>query len=333
MNKSNSNATNGVPVTWYKTRPHPLSEASLLSLIDIKSLALFLDDFTTLVGMPTALLDLEGNILQGAGWQRACTGFHRATPSSCANCTESDTFLIGHLEEGKFVDYKCKNGLWDVVTPVFVGKQHLGNLFCGQFFYDDDVIDDVFFTAQAVRFGYDISDYLAAIHEMPRFSRERVRGVMHFIVNLADYLSNLSLTNLQLSESRSQMEALVSTLPDPVWLKDTKGVFLSCNHAFERLIGAKTGDAIGKTDNDFFDKELANSFRSKDKEVIADGGPKTNEEWISSTKHGKAILLETTKVALTGATGQPIGVLGIARDITQRKQIEEALHLMSRVFT
>lgn len=335
------------PITWHtgplstdiesdlaQARPaNPVSEAPLASLIDIQSLRTLLDDLTLLVGMPTALLDLEGNILQAAGWQRACTTFHRATPSACANCTESDLFLASHLKEGEFVDYKCKNGLWDVVTPVFVGKQHLGNLYCGQFFYDDDEIDDAYFIAQAGRFGFDAEDYLAAIHEMPRFSRERVRSVMRMIVGLASYLSHLSLTNLRLSESRSQMETLINALPDPVWLKDTQGVFQACNRAFERMLGATAGEILGKTDYDFLSPELADFFRQKDREAIAADEPRVNEEWLPHAEKGQSILLETIKTALPGVSGRPIGVLGIGRDMTERKRAEENLHLMSRVFS
>ncbi|MES2878296.1 MAG: EAL domain-containing protein [Pseudomonadota bacterium] len=312
---------------------NPVSEVPLALLVDIESLRSLLDDFSSLIGIATALLDLEGNILQSAGWQQACTGFHRATPSSCTNCTESDLFLASHLQEGEFVDYKCKNGLWDVVTPIFVGQQHLGNLYCGQFFYDDDLVDENFFSAQSERFGYDKTSYLAAIHAIPRFSREHVRRVMAHMVGLASYLSHLSLTNLKLSESRGQMEVLINTLPDPVWLKDADGVFMACNRAFERMLGAPADEILGKTDYDFCPTELADFFRSKDKEALVATGPKINEEWITNAENGQSILLETIKTSLPGVTGKPIGVLGIARDITDRKQVEENLHLMSRVFS
>jgi len=323
-------------ITWDQARsraPNPISEAPLASLIDINSLSTLLDDLTLLLGMPTALLDPQGKILQSAGWQRACTDFHRATPGACINCTESDLFLSSHLKEGEFIDYKCKNGLWDVVTPVFVGDAHLGNLYCGQFFYDDDVIDDGFFIAQAERFGFDTADYLAAIHEMPRFSREQVRRIMGLIVGLASYLSHLSLTNLQLNESRGQMETLINALPDPVWLKDTEGVFLACNQAFGRMFGAPTCEIIGRTDYDFTSPELADFFRQKDREAIAAGTPRVNEEWLTHAESGQPIFLETIKTPMSGVSGRAIGVLGIGRDMTERKRVENNLHLMSRVFS
>ncbi|MBC7861027.1 MAG: EAL domain-containing protein, partial [Burkholderiaceae bacterium] len=342
----NPNRPKAIPVTWHASRPgaepasalqarppNSVSETPLAALIDVESLRTLLDDFSALIGIATALLDLEGNILQSAGWQSACTGYHRANPRSCANCTESDLFLASHLQEGEFVDYKCKNGLWDVVTPVFVGRQHLGNLYCGQFFYDDDDVDEGYFAAQAERFGYPSGAYLEAIRAIPRFSRLHVRRVMAHIVGIASHLSRLSLTNLKLSESRSQMETLINTLPDPVWLKDTDGVFLACNRAFEHMLGAPAAGIVGKTDHDFFPAEQADFFRQKDRESISTSGPKVNEEWLTSAETGQPVLLETIKTALPGANGQPTGVLGIARDITQRKRAEDYLHLMSKVFS
>ncbi len=317
-----------------RARPaNPVSQAPVASLIDLQTLRSLLDHLTALTSMPTALLDLQGNILLGAGWQKACTGFHRAVASSCANCTASDNFLASHLQEGEFVDYKCKNGLWDVVTPVFVDKLHLGNLYCGQFFYDDDVVDDNFFIAQAERFGYDKPAYLAAIHELPRFSRDFVRRVMGLIVKLAVYVSDLSLTNLRLSESRGLMETLLNTLPDPVWLKDSEGIFLGCNRAFERMLGAPAVDILGKTDHHFFNAELADFFRSKDLEAIRASEPRINEEWITRDDGQPAVFMETIKTSLPGLAGEPVGVLAIARDITARKRAEESLHLMSKVFS
>lgn len=306
------------------------ADVPLASLIDLTKLCALMDGFTALIGMTTALLDLDGKVLQGAGWQRACTDFHRVCASSCTNCIESDLFLASHLKEGEFVDYKCKNGLWDVVTPIFVGKQHLANLYCGQFFYEDDLIDDAFFLSQAERHGFDKADYLAAIHQLPRFSRDRVRQIMAHIAGLASYVSHLSLANLQLSESRGQIEALVNSLPDPIWLKDIEGVYLTCNRSFESMLGVTAAEIVGKTDYDFCPAELADFFRQRDQEALVAIAPKINEEWFDSAESGQPVLLETIKTAVYGVTGKAIGVLGIARDITERTREAKLLQQARR---
>jgi PAS domain S-box-containing protein len=135
-----------------------------------------------------------------------------------------------------------------------------------------------------------------------------------------------------LAENEIRLRTLVQTIPDLVWLKDVDGVYLACNRMFERFFGAKEADIVGKTDYDFVDKELADFFREHDRKAMAAGGPSSNEEWINFADNGQRALLETIKVPMCDRDGQLIGVLGIARDITDRKQIEESNLEMERKF-
>jgi diguanylate cyclase (GGDEF)-like protein/PAS domain S-box-containing protein len=124
--------------------------------------------------------------------------------------------------------------------------------------------------------------------------------------------------------NETKLSTMLSAINDLVWLKDQEGVFLACNAAFEKFFNAKEVDILGKTDYDFVDKELADFFRQNDRAAIAKGSPSVNEEWISYPD-GQRALLETTKTPLLSSSGILIGVLGIAHDITARKQAELAL--------
>jgi PAS domain S-box-containing protein len=128
-----------------------------------------------------------------------------------------------------------------------------------------------------------------------------------------------------LAEHDVRLRTLVQTIPDLIWLKDTDGVYLSCNPMFERLYGARERDIIGKTDYDFVNKEHADFFREHDRKAMAAGKPSTNEEWLTFADGGYRGLFETIKAPLYDAEGALIGVLGIARDITERKRTEEQL--------
>ncbi len=110
-----------------------------------------------------------------------------------------------------------------------------------------------------------------------------------------------------------------------VWLKDTKGVYLSCNKTFERFFGAAESSILGKTDYAFTDKELADSFREHDRKAMISGKPNINEEWITFADDGHRALLETTKVPLLDEEGKVVGVLGVGHDVTARKQAEDEL--------
>ena len=126
-----------------------------------------------------------------------------------------------------------------------------------------------------------------------------------------------------LRESEGFQRALLQTIPDLVWLKNQDGVFLACNAIFERLYGAKEQDIIGKTDYDFVPKDLADFFREQDHKAMAAGKPTINEEWVTFSDNGHRALLETIKTPMTDDRGELIGVLGIARDITERKKAEK----------
>ena len=128
---------------------------------------------------------------------------------------------------------------------------------------------------------------------------------------------------------RLGFEALIETLPDLVWLKDPEGVFLYCNRRFSELYGHPQAEILGKTDYDFVEPELADFFRRHDQRALRHDGPMVNEEWVTFASDGHAELLETTKTPLYGPEGEVIGVLGIAHDVTARKQNEDTLRKLS----
>ncbi|MBK6637030.1 MAG: EAL domain-containing protein [Rhodocyclaceae bacterium] len=121
----------------------------------------------------------------------------------------------------------------------------------------------------------------------------------------------------------TQLKAVLTSLPDLVWLKDPDGIYLGCNSAFENLFGADEHEIVGKTDYDFVDKTLADFFRSNDKLALQEGGLRRNEERLRFARGGYCGIFETIKTPMRDAEGALVGVLGIARDITVRKHAEE----------
>ena len=128
-----------------------------------------------------------------------------------------------------------------------------------------------------------------------------------------------------LRNSEGRLHTLVQTIPDLIWLKDKDGVYLSCNTMFERFFGAREADIVGKTDYDFVDRELADFFREHDRKAMAAGKPTSNEEWITFADDGHRAFLDTIKTPMYDARGTLIGVLGIGRDITERKRAVERI--------
>ena len=107
--------------------------------------------------------------------------------------------------------------------------------------------------------------------------------------------------------------------------------FSGLQPALRAPFNAPEAQIIGKTDHDFVPGELADFFRQKDQEAIAAGKPNINEEWVTFADDGHRALLETIKTPMRDHDGRLIGVLGIARDITERRADEEKLRFLARV--
>lgn len=130
---------------------------------------------------------------------------------------------------------------------------------------------------------------------------------------------------MELAEFEIRRQTLLQTIPDLVWLKDLNGAYLTCNTMFERYLGATEAEIEGKTDYDFIDSRLADSFRMNDRIAMESGVPTSNEEEIIFSDDGHTAFIETIKAPMYDSCKNLIGVLGIGRDITERKRAENAL--------
>ena len=176
-------------------------DEDLSNIIDVDRLQATMNHLYKITEMGFALIDLKGKVLVGTGWQDICTKFHRVNPVTCKNCIESDLELTKGLENGEIRLYKCKNNMWAVVTPLFIGENHVDNVFFGQFFFEDEKTDRTLFAVQAEKFGFNREEYLAAFDRVPRFNREKIQDLMVFYSRMSEFISKIIHTNLKLAKS------------------------------------------------------------------------------------------------------------------------------------
>jgi two-component system CheB/CheR fusion protein len=181
-------------------------------VIDAPALQALMDGFFQLSGVPMSIVDRDGRVLVGVGWQEVCTRFHRAHATSCKHCHESDTQLTAGIAQNEFRLYRCKNNMWDAATPIVVGGKHLGNIFTGQFFFDDEEPDYERFRAQARTRGFAEQPYLEALRKVPRLPRKTVQTAMEFFLQLAMMVSRLGYANVNLARGLREREVLTETL-------------------------------------------------------------------------------------------------------------------------
>ncbi len=156
-------------------------------------------------------------------------------------------------------------------------------------------------------------------------SKDYVIAVYRDITEQQKMEDNLIQHQSELNQQKLFLHTVINTIPDLIWLKDTNGIYLSCNQMFEKLYNAKESEIIGKSDFDFVNVELAEFFRKHDKASIISGGSRINEEYLKFADESYEGYFETLKTPMKDSDGNIIGVLGIARDISYRKHNDEQI--------
>lgn len=178
---------------------------TLSDLIEIPKLQSLLDSFYLATGIPSGILDPEGNILTATGWRDICKNFHRTNRYSAAQCKKSDQFISNHISQNKkYYSYSCENGLIDMGAPIIIAGIHLANIYQGQFFLEEPDLD--YFRSQAQRFGFDEAAYLKAVRETPVISIEKIEPIINFLVQFAEMLAELGLKQLKQLQCQKKLK-------------------------------------------------------------------------------------------------------------------------------
>lgn len=145
----------------------------------------------------------------------------------------------------------------------------------------------------------------------------------------------LTTANEQLRAHSAQEHALLrgvmNSIPDLIFFKTSEGVYLGCNLAFEKYMGTPESTLIGKTDSDFMDAKAAAVIRNRDQIMLAQSQPHVSEEWVNYP-NGDKVCLEMLRTPYSSADRKPLGLIGIGRDITERKRLESEMSLAALVY-
>jgi len=127
-----------------------------------------------------------------------------------------------------------------------------------------------------------------------------------------------------LKKSEGQQKALLNNIPDIAWLKDKESRIIAVNEAYGLACGVKPDHLVGQTDLDIWPEPFAWKYQDDDFEVMRSGKRKVVEEPMVD-QEGRTLWVETIKTPIYNDQGILLGTTGIARDVTARKEAEEAL--------
>lgn len=146
-----------------------------------------------------------------------------------------------------------------------------------------------------------------------------------FLVQVLD-AGNVNQVGITLEREQELLAHLMATSPDHIYFKDLKSRFIRVNPAKAKRHGLSHPDeAIGKTDFDFFEKDHATRTSAEEHRLLTTGRPLLDREEYFAWSDGQVCWMSTSRVARRDRDGRIIGLIGISRDITERKLAEEKM--------
>ncbi|MFA5214967.1 EAL domain-containing protein [Sulfuricurvum sp.] len=162
------------------------------------------------------------------------------------------------------------------------------------------------------------------IHEVKLLAEKNTEGEIVSILGIGRDITERKQQEERLHKTKAKLAAVITTIPDLIWVKDAEGTYIMCNPSFVNFFGASEDEIIGKTDYDFFKPDAADVCKLSDLEAITAGTLTLNYETFINPNNGIDSTWEIRKIPVYNGD-EFMGILGIGRDITERKQMESEI--------
>ncbi|SMD08374.1 PAS domain S-box-containing protein [Desulfocicer vacuolatum DSM 3385] len=150
------------------------------------------------------------------------------------------------------------------------------------------------------------------------------------IVVLIEDITEQKKFETALTEQTDFLNALIETISNPIFYKNSDGRYTGCNKSFENFTGMKRSDIIGKTVYEIGPKKLAHKYHQKDQQLFENPGTQ-HYEWKIGTPGGKIRDVIFDKATLHDVNGNVTGLVGVISDITERKHAEDLIRKLSQM--
>lgn len=322
-----------------------------IASLDFASIQDYLLAFQRLTGAQAAILSRGGwEILASSKRARACNDFANRGEGTRKACIESNVELERGLSEAGaegFAEHRCAHGLRDLALPLLVDGMHWGSLYLGQFLYDDDELDEAAAAERARMGGWGEADYLAALREIPRFSREEVSDFRIALAAFGKVVSELALSAYKArilerygaaaESARDEIDRLYrlvsQNLVDVIWVLDPQGTrFTFMSPSVESLRGLSVEEAMGESLEDSLSPEslaLARELLGELARQVAAGEAAARKIrtalFRQRCKDGSLKWLEVTMKPAFDESGKLVEIVGVSRDADERVRFESSI--------
>jgi PAS domain S-box-containing protein len=152
------------------------------------------------------------------------------------------------------------------------------------------------------------------------------------VLGIATKINRLVRTEDRLEHERHLLRQLMENIPDAIYFKDAHSKFTFINQALAESLGLdKPDDAKGKSDHDFFPPDYAAQAVAEEKEILKTGTPLRNKLALTRSPTGVRWRLTTKAPIMSTAGDDPVGIVGISRDITELRRAEEEAQKQTQI--
>jgi len=160
---------------------------------------------------------------------------------------------------------------------------------------------------------------------------ERTEALAGSNAQLQTTLQELTALNQLLHREKALLRSLLDNIPDHIFIKDCDGIYVDCNRAFSDFCGLSVNEVIGKTDSDFY-LGGSTAVPPNDLEVLSATSAIASEEWLVAPG-GTHCCFETLRIPFRDGRHGVLGLIGVRRNITERKHADLELQLAGKVFS
>ncbi len=301
-------------------------------LINTEKIQSLTESFYNATGLCSGIMDPQGTVIAGSGWQDICTEFHRANVRSVLRCRDSDVALADQLRSGKpYAFFTCKNGLIDAAAPIIIEGEHVAYFVVGQFLFNAP--DSDFFKQQAREFGFDEKAYLNALSKVPILEQDRIEPVLSFLTRLAELIAEMGLAHLMQKNASDRIKTSEEKYRN-MMEQSADGIFIIDPHLRCCEVNTKSCEMLGYTRDELTSKNIKDIVPAEDLAArpvqwdLLRTGETVISERSARKKDGSLATFEVSGRLLSDGN-----ILANVRDITERKQAEKDLKESKRALS
>ncbi len=216
----------------------------LLNAVQIQEV---LDQLYEAFGLPSAIVNTNGEFLIESGGKNICKEYFRKNPKSADVCKASNMHFYSKMDtDAEQYIYKCPHGLVDCLVPIYIRGEQIGSFFIGQFLMHEP--DETFFEQIRNQYDFDKEGFTKRLANVPVFTEEEVNRYLKFIQSLSKLIGSQAQKNVALEEN---MQKLVTAKELAVQANASKSIFLAkMSHEIRTPMNAilGLGNILGKTE-------------------------------------------------------------------------------------